>query len=116
MARTGRKRRLGQRERDGLSLLRRGPDRGTPENQTKREWLSQSGDPARATYPLGVMLVNDIIGQSLHDTGCRYAWLHRVVHGRVSIAASRFDVPSRGASPPRCDTAERAAWVACPAG
>ena len=94
MARPGRKRKHGKREPNGqLSRAgrpRKRPDKGTPELRRRLEWLAQGGDPAKAEYPLGIMLVNDIIDQKTHDAACRYAWLHCVVHGHVSLAASQI--------------------------
>ena len=60
----------------------------------KRAWLAQAelgGDPVKTVYPLGVMYTNGIIGDAEHDSGCRYAWLHALVYGRVSIAGARYD-------------------------
>ena len=84
------------------------PDRGTPELQRQRAWLAGRGDPALTCYPLGILRANDVIGHAEHEAGCRYAWLHSVVFGRVTPAALAYEPPR---TPVRRWTEERLADI-----
>ncbi len=66
---------------------RKRPDRGTGEVQLLRAWYAGPGDPALASYPVGILLANAVLTNNQHKALCRYAWLHWAVFGRPSIAA-----------------------------
>ena len=88
----GRPRKSGSRTKSGR--LARRVDRGQVRLREKRAWLANSefgGDPVKTVYPLGVMFTNGVIGDAEHNSGCRYAWLHALIYGRVSIAGARYD-------------------------
>lgn len=68
-------------------LARPAIDRGTPELQARRARLVRQGDQSLASYPLGVLLANDDIGEDAHQAACRYAWLYGFVFGRTGPAA-----------------------------
>ncbi len=97
----GRPRKSGPRTPNGQLERKVGRDRGTHQLERRRRWLAQGGDESKTEYPLGVMLVNGIINESSHKAGCRYAFLHFIVHGRKSYSALNWDGVElgRGADP-----------------
>ncbi len=95
MARRGRPRKPGPRERNGQPQ-RYGRDRGTKEIQSLREWYAGAGDPVLTSYPLGILLANQAITEPQHVAGCDYAWLHWAVFGRVSLAAVSLEFMDHG--------------------
>ena len=58
-------------------------DRGTPEQQARRQALIGSAAPHLAEYPLGVLLARGLISAEQHDAGCHYAYLAGRVLGRT---------------------------------
>jgi len=60
---------------------RRGPDRGTPEQQLRRAVLAGGGDPRLTEYPLGLLLAREFINDEQHNAGLHYAGLYRACIG-----------------------------------
>lgn len=74
-----------------------GPDRGTVECKSRREWFVQSGAQELAVFPLGVMYANGVVDATTYEAGCRYAWLYEALYGRTSAAAQNYgDRPAEG--------------------
>lgn len=97
MSRRGRPRKVdAPRKKSGRIRYEQHRDYGTPENQARRIWLSNGKDQALASYPLGIMLANEVIDEDMHTAGCRFAWLHTMAHGRVSVTAQQYDVGQAG--------------------
>lgn len=95
--RAGRKRKMDTaRHPSGRIHYTEHRDHGTPEVQSRRLWLSNGKDTALTAYPLGIMLVNEVIDEAMHQAGCKLSWLHTVLYGRPSVTAQNFDVDSRG--------------------
>lgn len=90
MARPGRKRRAGPRTPKGR-LKAPQTDRGTPEVQSRRDYLAGRVEKSTVTYPVGVMLANSLIGQREHDSATRLAWLYAVVFHRPSVSAMVYE-------------------------
>ena len=108
MARRGRPRKLGPREANGRLQRRRFRDGPTPELKSLRTWYAGDGDPNLTSYPLGILLANQVISEDQHRAGCRYAWLHWRVFGRPSVAAARFEFMDRAVGTDRdCMKEER---------
>ena len=61
---------------------------GTPELKARREFLAQKDREAKTTYPLGCMLVCEIIKEGQQDAGCKYAFLYAERFGPVSLRGS----------------------------
>lgn len=91
----GRPRLAGPRFPNGQLKRNAARDHGTDELRARRLWLAGGGED-RTTYPLGVLLVNGAIGQDQHDAGARLAWLYGAVHGRISLAATRYEIGRGG--------------------
>ncbi|NIA72287.1 hypothetical protein HBA54_27215 [Pelagibius litoralis] len=90
-SRRGRKRKIVEtRQPSGKLIDRPKADKGTPELQQKRKTLAPKGDPAKTTYPLGILWTNGEISDDEHHAGCKLAWLHSQVHGKGSVAAVRY--------------------------
>ena len=64
-----------------MKRRRRGPDRGTPEQQLRRAVLAGGGDPRFTEYPLGLLLVRRQITDEQHNAGLHYAGLYRACIG-----------------------------------
>ena len=71
-------------------------DHGTPELQARRLFLANGKDMALTTYPLGIMLANEVIDEDMHAAGCKFAWLHAILYGRASVTAQKFSVEAVG--------------------
>lgn len=100
MVKRGRSRKTEPREKNGKPQRlpeHRRRDRGTKEIQFLREWYAGKGDPARTSYPLGILYANQAITEAQHSAGCNYAWLHWAVFGRVSLGAVSLEFMDRGA-------------------
>ncbi len=92
----GRKRKTGPRHPSG-QLKRTGPDRGAPRARAARDYLAQGARPELTAYPLGVMCAVGDISEGERQAGCRYAWLHSVRYGKVTLSALAWDgAPSPG--------------------
>lgn len=78
-------------KREGNGRAQRHRDHGTPELQARREFLAGKGDKALTTFPLGILLANEVITEEEYRAGCRFAWLHAVVIGKHSLAAIEFE-------------------------
>jgi hypothetical protein len=63
-------------------------DRGTPEQQARREALAAGADPALTEHPLGVMLARGLISVEQHRAGCHYAMLYRRAVGRTDLSVA----------------------------
>lgn len=99
MVRRGRPRKPGPREANGQPQRlpkRQRRDRGTNEIQSLRQWWAGTGDPVLASYPLGILLANQVITEPQHVAGCDYAWLHWAVFGRASLAAVSLEFMDHG--------------------
>ena len=89
--RKGRPRKPGPRENNGR-LQRARKDRGSVALQVARALAVPEGkDLALASYPLGVLHANGEIDRQEHQAGCEYAWLHHIVYGRATVAASKLE-------------------------
>lgn len=62
-----------------------------PEQERRRAWLAQGGDPAKTSTPLDVLLVNGQIDPEEALAGQRFAWWHWRVFGRGSTSAGRYE-------------------------
>ena len=60
---------------------RRGPDRGTPEQQLRKAVLAGGGAPRLTEYPLGCLLARRPIRDDQHNAGLHYAGLYRACIG-----------------------------------
>ena len=72
-------------------------DRGTPEAQARRDWLTPpDGDANMTSNPIGILHVNGAIDGRQYELACRYAWLYTVLMGRPSAAAASYERMDRG--------------------
>ncbi len=97
MGRRGRKRKDGPR-RKGVLIRKDARAEPTPQVKARRAWFSQTKLAGSEDYPLGVMLINDVISEKEHQNLCQVAWLHLVLFGRPSLAASYHEASSQGRS------------------
>lgn len=65
-------------------------DQGTPEIQARRLLLARGADPVFAEYPLGLMLVRNLVNADQHWAGCRYGMLYRLSVGRTQVTYNRL--------------------------
>ncbi len=61
---------------------------GTAEAIARREFLAKRDREAKTGYPLGIMLVNEIIDDAQHDAGCKYAALYAHRFGPITLKCS----------------------------
>lgn len=97
MSRLGRPRKIdANRNASGRIRYEDNRDYGTPESQSRRLWLCNGKETNLTSYPLGIMLANEVITQDMHQAGCKLAWLHTMVYGRTSITAQKYDIGQPG--------------------
>ena len=96
MARRGRHRKPGPRQPNGQPRRHVGRDSGTTEALMLRQWWVGTGNPALASYPLGILLANGAITEAQHGAACEYAWLTSAVFGRHSLAAVSWEGLAHG--------------------
>ena len=105
----GRPRKAGPRFPNGQTKPALPSDKGSGEAQARRLWLAgvdgeaRPRDGAPTAYPLGVLLVNGAISEDQHAAAARLAWLYGAVHGRISVAATRYEVGRGGGRGARDD-------------
>ena len=91
MPKRGRKRKPGPREPSDRP--QRAPtDRGSPELQARRAWLTpEGGDLNMSAHPIGILHINGAIDGRQYELVCRYAWLYTVLIGKPSAAAASYE-------------------------
>tara|TARA_R110002020_G_scaffold73197_4_gene187666 strand:- start:325 stop:819 length:495 start_codon:yes stop_codon:yes gene_type:complete len=75
------------------NVVATGPDRGTPEQMSRRFKLVGDGPQELASYPLGVLFARKIITQEQHNAGLDYSRLHRAVIGKHQRSAGGDPIP-----------------------
>lgn len=80
MAHRGRKRKSGSRTKGGR-LVNSGPDRGTPEMQAMRAFVTRD-QRLSPDYPLSVLLGHELITQVEHDAGMKFAQDYWTLFGK----------------------------------
>ena len=98
MTRRGRPRKPGPRQPNGQPRRHTARDAGTTEALMLRQWWVGSGNPALASYPLGILLANSAVTEAEHGAACEYAWLTSAVFGRHSLAAVSWEGLAPGRS------------------
>jgi len=63
-------------------------DKGTPEQQARRQALAAGGDPALTEHPLGLMLARGLISVEQHEAGSYYAMLYGWAVGGTDVSVA----------------------------
>ncbi|MEO1192683.1 MAG: hypothetical protein AAFY02_13055 [Pseudomonadota bacterium] len=87
--------------------------------QRRRALVGPDGDVTLAESPLGVLLARDLIHPEERQAGQRFAWLYRLVVGRMSPAAADPFQPREEARPAFATPplgAGQSAWLAARSG
>ncbi len=96
--RKGRKRKIGERRGGRLIQQPKMYDGPTPQVEARRAWFSHARYGGSEDYPLGVMLINEVITEREHQDLCHVGWIHLVLFGRPSLAAGYHEAIAAGKS------------------